>query len=521
MSDLLGLNGPAAVAYGNGEVITLATLKAAAKRMLVSHMRLGFYDSYKDDYPFKSLQSNESWELLDSPAHRAVAREVAAKSTVLLKNNGSILPLLHPKSIAVVGPFAACSGPKNGEAPAANNTDPRYLTSAEGACYLHSYNGNPSNITSIYGGIAEAGEAVGATVSYSLGSNNTCHNGGGAIGEVDCVHDVGSTFYEPAAAAAIDAAKAAAAAAEVTVLVLGLGSSMEAEGRDRVNVTMPSVQRALYEAVAAASNKLVLVIVSAGGVDIGDETAAQAIVFAPYGGEEAGSGLADVLFGKINPSARLPTTWVTQSWADDMNCPNFTEAPGQQRHYTSPCNTSILRLDLEAGVGRTHRYIQDTVTYVKHAFGFGLSYTTWGYSGLTVHKTHERDGKTDKAGVTTGKAFTADGNPPAISVEFTVKNTGPVSGAEIVQVYVAGAKVPGLVTPLHNLVGFTKVELAAGASQTVHIVVDTFQLETTQADGSRTIIPGTYTLSVGGHQPGDSEGTAGSSGPDISTTLVL
>jgi hypothetical protein len=520
MSDLLGLNGPSAVAYGNGEVITLATLKAAAKRMLVSHMRLGFYDSYKDDFPFKTLLGNESWGLLDSAAHRAVAREVAAKSTVLLKNTGSILPLLSPKSIAVIGPFAACSGTKNGEAPAANNTDPRYLTSAQGMCYLHSYNGNPSNITSIYGGIAEAGEAVGATVSYSLGSNNTCLKGGGAIGEVDCVH-VASAFYEPAAAAAIAAAKTAAAAAEVTVLVLGLGSSMEAEGRDRVNVTLPSVQRALYEAVASVSKELVLVIVSAGGVDVGDETAAHAIVFAPYGGEEAGSGLADVLFGKVNPSARLPTTWVTQSWADDMNCPNFTEVPGQQRHYTSPCNTSILRLDLEAGVGRTHRYIQDTATYVKHAFGFGLSYTTWAYSGLTVHTAHERDGKTDEAADTTGRAAMTNGSPLAISVELTVKNTGAVSGAEIVQIYVSGAKVPGLVTPLHNLVGFVKVELAAGASQTVRMAVDTFQLETTQADGSRAVVPGTYTLSAGGHQPADSEGTAGSSGPAVSTTLVL
>ena len=90
-----------------------------------------------------------------------------------------------------------------------------------------------------------------------------------------------------------------------------MGVEMEGEGRDRVNMTLPSVQRALYEAVAAVARCVVVVIVSAGGVDV-DETHAAAVLYAPYGGEEAGSGLTDVLFGKTNPSGRLPTTWVTQ-----------------------------------------------------------------------------------------------------------------------------------------------------------------------------------------------------------------
>ena len=99
---------------------------------------LGFYDSYRSDYPFSYLLSNASWGLLDSPGHRAVAREVAAKSTVLLKNLPPVLPLGKPKSIAVIGPFAACSGPQKGYGPASNNSDPRYLTALEGSCYLHS-----------------------------------------------------------------------------------------------------------------------------------------------------------------------------------------------------------------------------------------------------------------------------------------------------------------------------------------------------------------------------------------------
>jgi hypothetical protein len=92
----------------------------------------------------------------------------------------------------------------------------------------------------------------------------------------------------------IASAKAAAAAAEVTVLALGLGVEMEGEGRDRVNMTLPALQRALYEAVAPVAKKLIVVLVSAGGIDV-DESKAAAILWAPYGGEEAGSGLVSVI----------------------------------------------------------------------------------------------------------------------------------------------------------------------------------------------------------------------------------
>ena len=120
-----------------------------------------------------------------------------------------------------------------------------------------------------------------------------------------------------AAAAGIAAAVSAAKSAEVTVLAVGLGAVMESEGGDRVNMTLPSVQHQLLTAVAAAAKKLVLVVVSAGGVDL-DEGKASAVLYAPYGGEEAGSGLADILFGHVNPSARLPVTVYKQAWADSM-----------------------------------------------------------------------------------------------------------------------------------------------------------------------------------------------------------
>ena len=257
---------------------------------------------------------------------------------------------------------------------------------------------------------------------------------------------------------------------------------------------------------AAVAKTLVLVVVSAGGVDV-DETRAHAVLWAPYGGEEAGTGLADVLFGSTSPSARLPLTVYTQAWADTMNCPNYTEAPGANRQYRTDCNTSILHLDLEAGVGRTHRYITDAATYVKHAFGFGLSYTSFRYSGLQITK------------ATT--AASAGAMDTALTVAVTVTNTGDVVGDEIVQVYVSGAHAAGLPQVTHNLAGFTKVSVAKGGSVQVSLSLDMGQLATAQADGSRIVVPGKYTVWVGGHQPADPEGIKGTSGVALSAEVEL
>jgi beta-glucosidase len=172
------------------------------------------------------------------------------------------------------------------------------------------------------------------------------------------------------------------------------------------------------------------------------------VVWQPYGGEEAGSGLSDIIWGHTNPSARLPLTVYKQAWSDEMNCKNFTEAAGAARHYVGDCATSILRLDLEAGVGRTHRYLNDTAvaSFVKHHMGYGLSYTTFVYSSLKV-------------------AFASSN----LSVSVTVKNTGDADGSEVVQVYAAPSKGASekmpIVAPLQNLVGFVTVLIPKGSSK--------------------------------------------------------
>lgn len=270
---------------GNG-TIKEATVRAAGQRVLLSFFKLGFFDMHSASYPWRN--ASVPWSQLDSAGHRKLAREAAAKSTVVLKNDG-ILPLASsgvgataggaaansaaaargaaPATIAVVGPFAKCDAlPGSRE--------------QNGTCYLHSYNGNPSTIASIYAGISAAAAAAAApgggktTVAYAQGSNATCGwKCGGkepAASEADCWAAAGTP-----AAAALAAAVDAASAADLTVLVVGNGADVEAEGCDRFNLTLPAVQQALQSQVEAVSKRLIIVVVSAGGIDI-DESKANA-----------------------------------------------------------------------------------------------------------------------------------------------------------------------------------------------------------------------------------------------------
>ena len=306
---------------GNGTT-TLQQLEDAAARILLSQMRLGLFAGAEyaaGTFPW--IVGNVStvpgatipMSMLDSDAHRTLARESAAKSTVLLKNAGGTLPFtaLKGQNVAVIGPFAHCG---------ANATEAKTPLKCSGRgcnnCYLHSYNGIPSKITSVWDAIKGA---VGPSATYALGANFTCLNKDQHRGAPGFCTASGTPGGD-----AIASAVAAAKAAEVVVIVLGLSSRVEAEGNDRRNMTLPQPQTALLAAVLAAklqTQKIIAIVVSAGGVDLGDAARAKldAIVWAPYGGEEAGTGLLDVLDGTVVPSAKLPLTVYKQSWADTMN----------------------------------------------------------------------------------------------------------------------------------------------------------------------------------------------------------
>jgi beta-glucosidase len=257
---------------------------------------------------------------------------------------------------------------------------------------------------------------------------------------------------------------AAAKDADVVVAVVGITSELEGEempvqeegfkGGDRTSIDLPKPEQELLEAVAATGKPLVVVLTngSALGVNWAKEHA-NAIIDAWYPGEEGGAAVAETLSGKNNPAGRLPVTF----YKDVSQLPSF-EDYGMK--------------------GRTYRYFEGTPLF---PFGYGLSYTSFGYSDLTGPS-----------------AAMAAGNPATF--EVTVTNTGKRAGDEVAQLYLKFPNVPG--APLRALRGFKRVHLEAGASQKVRFELKPRDLSMVTEEGDPVVSEGEYTVSVGGGQPG-------------------
>lgn len=430
----------AAIADGR---VSVAALDRAVSRILLNRFRVGEFDTSSPENPFSG-----PWDetRLDSAEHRALARAAMAASVVLLENEGDALPLALPgHRVAVVGPFADCSE-RSGKVDAPD---------ASVCTYAHSYNGAASVVSTV---LSAAREEASSALSYAIGS--------------------GITVSLPGAVAA---AAALAASADITVLVLGLGVLCEREGFDRANFSLPAPQLELLRAVSAAATpaRLVLVLVSAGGIDLGVPAAslAHAVLAVGYGGEEMGHGLWDVLTGRVSPSGRLAATWYANSYL-------ATPVP------------SIADFDLAGpGWGRTYRYVDPA--HVVYAFGHGASYAAFAYSALVATRTPEC----------------------GALVSVGVRNVGKVDAYEVVQIYVTPPRVAGLATPAYALQAFTRVWLTAGAAPTVlTFVLSPDALRTTAVDGSRSCTAGTHIVWAGGRLPSDDPTGSGAS---INVTLDM
>ena len=256
---------------------------------------------------------------------------------------------------------------------------------------------------------------------------------------------------------------AAAKDADVVVAVVGITSELEGEemkgseegfkGGDRTSIDLPKPEQALLEAVAATGKPLVVVLTNGSALGVNWAAAhANAILEAWYPGEEGGAAVAETLSGKNNPAGRLPVTF----YKDVTQLPPFEDY---------------------AMKGRTYRYFEGTPLY---SFGYGLSYTTFTYSGLTL----------PASPVTAGSPLIA---------EVTVTNSGQRAGDEIVQLYLSFPHVPG--APLRALRGFQRVHLEAGASQRLRFELQPRDLSMVTEDGVLLVAEGEYTVSVGGGQP--------------------
>jgi beta-glucosidase len=277
-------------------------------------------------------------------------------------------------------------------------------------------------------------------------------------------------------------ALAAAKDADVVVAVVGITSELEGEemkvteegfkGGDRTNLNLPKAEEDLLEFVAAAHKPLVVVLTNGSALSVNWAKAhANAILDAFYPGEEGGAAVAETLSGRNNPAGRLPVTF----YKDVSQLPPFE-------------NYSMK--------GRTYRYFEGTPLY---PFGYGLSYTTFAYSGLTLP----------------ARAVAA-GSP--VPVDVTVTNTGKLAGDEVAQVYLEFPNVSG--APLRALRAFQRVHLEAGASQKLHFELQPRDLSMVTDAGVPIIAEGEYQLSVGGGQP-DTGAPAVKQALNIEGKLVL
>ena len=399
-SDLWAI--PEAIEQG---LITEKELDESLVKLFEYRYRMGEMDDKSpwDDLPAEKLCSKE---------HSDLALMIARESVVLLENDG-ILPLKKTEKVAVMGPNAA-----------------------ETMVHWGNYNGYPLKTVSILEGIRAKGVdvryipgvpyAAGTTVTSALGEV-TSH----IVGEVAMriSYDPDNTYFD------YDAYVKAVEDCETVIFAGGIAPCLEGEempvkvpgfrGGDRETIELPEVQKKLVKALEDAGKKVILINLSGSAVALSDESElCEAIIQGWYLGQEAGTAIADVLYGDVNPSGKLPLTF----YKDDSQLADYES-------YNMK--------------GRTYRYFEGEALY---PFGHGLSYTDFKISKGHVEKY-------------------SDG-----SMEFvaSVKNTGERDGATVVQLYVS--RPDDSEGPVKTLRGYRRIEIGAGKTEVVRIPMneDTF-----------------------------------------------
>ncbi len=391
-------------AYQEG-LVTEDQITLAATRLMATRLRLGLFD---ENCEYNAISYLEN----DTDAHDQKALEAAQKSMVLLKNDG-LLPLDMSKlsTVAVIGP----------------NADSQ-------ACLEGNYNGTSSRYVTFLEGIRAACKGK-ARVLYSQG----CHLHKDRMSNLALPDD------------RLAEALAVAEQADAVILCLGLDATIEGEEGDTGNqyfsgdkndLELPLSQRKLLDAVIK-TGKPVVTLVAAGSALRVEE--GNAILYAWYPGQAGGTAAADILFGKVSPSGRLPLTFYRS--VEDL--PDFTD----------------YRM-----TGRTYRYFTGKPLY---PFGYGLSYTRFSY---------------------------ADAKWEGDTLTVAVKNTGSVSGGEVVQAYIHANSSP-FATKNPKLCAFKRIYLEAGETKTVSLSLPKDSFDVVNEAGEKISGGNDFSLFVGGCQP--------------------
>ena len=261
----------------------------------------------------------------------------------------------------------------------------------------------------------------------------------------------------------LDEATAAAKNADAVILCVGFSPESEGEGSDR-SFTLPNDQLALIKAVLAANKKTVLVLNAGGNVDMqAFLDATPALLHAWYGGQEGATAMAQIVFGEVNPSGKLPVSF-EKRWEDNATYNSYYDPSGSKH------------VKYSEGVFLGYRHFDKSGVKPQFPFGFGLSYTTFQYGGLKIGPVSSTN---------------------TVAVSFEIANTGKRAGAEIAEVYV-GDKHAKVERPVKELKGFTRVELKPGEKKMVTVNLDRRAFSYYDVTTKKwTVDPGDFQILVG------------------------
>lgn len=405
-----------------------AQIDECVLRILELKNRLGLFEN-----PYKDADPKKEKTVVLCEEHRRLAREAAAKSFVLLKNEG-ILPIDATKKIAFIGPY----------------TNNKEIISS------WAVTGNVSDCVTMEEAAREVLDTVHTT--YHAGSpmleNEYELIGFGGV----LAHDVSEAEQQKMLAEAVAAAKEA----DIVIMPLGEHYQQSGEASSRAMIDVPVVQMRLLREVAKVNENIVVVLFSGRPLDIRElSRTAKAVLEVWFPGTEGGHAIMDVLTGKVNPSGKLSMS--------------FPYCVGQiPVHYDA---YSTGRPDLEGKKEKFRSKYQDIPNEPLYPFGYGLSYTTYEISPVSL----------------SSEVLTDEG---LVEASVKIKNTGKAAGTEVVQLYIQDITA-SVVRPVKELKGFQKVELAPGEEKSVTFVIEEPMLRFLRADGTVGSEEGKFHLWIG------------------------
>ncbi|MES1160018.1 MAG: glycoside hydrolase family 3 C-terminal domain-containing protein, partial [Bacteroidota bacterium] len=400
----------------DGKVKT-AWIDEAVKRILTKKFEMGLFDD-----PFRFCNEQRAAQQWNNPENLKIEQSVAEKSMVLLKNDHQLLPLSKSiKTIALIGPLVKSVRENLG-------------------FWSYEWPDDSSRIVSLWEGMKNK-TGAGTKLLYAGGCS---------------IRDTSTAGF----AEAVETAKQA----DIVILSVGEAGNMTGEAKSRSNIHLPGVQEQLIEAIQSTGKPLV-VLISAGRPLIFNWTAdhVPSILYTWWLGTEAGNAIADVLFGDYNPSGKLPIS--------------FPRTEGQIPNYYNHFSTGRPAKN-DSDLNYVSSYI-DLPNDPRFPFGYGLSYTKFSYSELSLSSPSFSPGHT-------------------LTAAITVTNTGQYDGKETVQLYIQDL-VGSVVRPVKELKGFQQIFLKAGESKKVSFTIRTDDLRFYNQQLQYIFEPGEFRVYLGGN----------------------